>query len=136
MPNQIVPLLAVTKEPHIRVRVPEFRIDIGASPDGNQLGSSYDNYDLVINVSDSLCTAFDTTAKTRSLWFPINEVGQWTHAPFFAVKRALDELITLRAAGSTFIAMPAPIAAIWWFTLGFFFSVTTIRPQPGRSWRS
>ncbi len=86
----------MANEPHIRVRVPEFRIDIGASPDGNQLGSSYDGYDLVINVSDTPCTAFDTTAKTRSLWFPINEVGQWTHAPFFAVKRCLDEFITGR----------------------------------------
>ena len=48
-------------------------------------------YCAVINVSDSPCATFDYQLKVPSFWFPINEIGQWGHSPFFGTLRVVNE---------------------------------------------
>jgi hypothetical protein len=49
-------------------------------------------YCAVVNVSDSPCATFDyQKAGVPSFWFPINEIGQWTHAPFYGTLRVVNE---------------------------------------------
>lgn len=51
-----------------------------------------ENYCAVINVSDSQCATFDYQyAGIPSFWFPINEIGQWGHSPFFGTLRVVNE---------------------------------------------
>jgi hypothetical protein len=48
-------------------------------------------YCAVVNVSDSPCATFDYQLKVPSFWFPINEIGQWLHSPFFGTLRVVNE---------------------------------------------
>ena len=49
-------------------------------------------YCAVINVSDSQCATFDyQRAGVPSFWFPINEIGQWGHAPFYGALKVVNE---------------------------------------------
>ena len=48
-------------------------------------------YCAVINVSDSQCSTFDYQPYIPSFWFPINEIGQWGHSPFFGTLRVVNE---------------------------------------------
>jgi hypothetical protein len=47
-------------------------------------------YCAVINVADSPCATFDYQLRVPSFWFPINEIGQWGHSPFFGTLRVAD----------------------------------------------
>lgn len=50
------------------------------------------HYCAVVNVSDSPCATFDyQKSGVPSFWFPINEIGQWTHAPFYGTLRVVNE---------------------------------------------
>lgn len=48
-------------------------------------------YCAVINVSDSPCATFDYQLHIPSFWFPINEIGQWGHSPFFGALRVVNQ---------------------------------------------
>lgn len=48
-------------------------------------------YCAVINVSDSPCATFDYQLHVPSFWFPINEIGQWGHSPFFGSLRVVNQ---------------------------------------------
>ena len=48
-------------------------------------------YCAVINVSDSPCASFDYQLKVPSFWFPINEIAQWGHSPFYGSLRVVNE---------------------------------------------
>lgn len=48
-------------------------------------------YCAVINVSDSPCATFDYQLKVPSFWFPINEIGQWGHSPFYGAMRVVNQ---------------------------------------------
>ena len=50
------------------------------------------NYCAVVNVSDSPCATFDyQRVGVPSFWFPINEIGQWTYAPFYGTLKVVNE---------------------------------------------
>lgn len=45
-----------------------------------------------INVSDSICATFDLQEiGMPSYWFPINEIAQWTHAPFYGALKVVNK---------------------------------------------
>lgn len=48
-------------------------------------------YCAVINVADSPCASFDYQLKVPSFWFPINEIAQWGHSPFYGALRVVNE---------------------------------------------
>jgi hypothetical protein len=48
-------------------------------------------YCAVVNVSDSPCATFDYQLKVPSFWFPINEIGQWSHSPFYGTLKVVNE---------------------------------------------
>ena len=48
-------------------------------------------YCAIVNVSDSPCATFDYQLKVPSFWFPINEIAQWTYAPFYGTLRVVNE---------------------------------------------
>jgi len=50
-----------------------------------------DTYSAVINVSDSPCATFDYQMKIPSFWFPINEVENWGHVPFYGTLKVVNE---------------------------------------------
>lgn len=45
----------------------------------------------VVNVSDSPCATFDYQLKIPSFWFPINEIAQWGHSPFYGTLRVVNQ---------------------------------------------
>jgi hypothetical protein len=45
----------------------------------------------IINVADSPCATFDYQLHVPSFWFPINEIGQWGHYPFFGALRVVNQ---------------------------------------------
>ena len=47
-------------------------------------------YCAVVNVSDSPCASFDYQLKVPSFWFPINEISQWSHSPFFGTLKVVN----------------------------------------------
>jgi len=47
-------------------------------------------YCAVINVSDSPCATFDYQLNIPSFWFPINEIGQWGHSPFYGALKVVN----------------------------------------------
>lgn len=49
------------------------------------------HYCAVINVADSPCASFDYQLHIPSFWFPINEIGQWGHSPFFGSLRVVNQ---------------------------------------------
>lgn len=49
------------------------------------------HYCAVINVSDSQCATFDYTGHIPSFWFPINEIKEWGHSPFFGTLRIVNQ---------------------------------------------
>lgn len=71
--------------------------DVTRTPKGldNVLTFSSDiiaqKYCAVINVSDSPCATFDYQLKVPSFWFPINEIGQWGHSPFYGAIRVVNQ---------------------------------------------
>jgi hypothetical protein len=50
-----------------------------------------ETYCAVINVSDSPCATFDYQLHLPSFWFPINEIGQWNHSPFFGALKVVNQ---------------------------------------------
>ncbi len=54
-----------------------------------------ENFCAVINVSDSPCATFDyQNAGIPSFWFPVNEIGQWGHSPFFGTLKVVNQYYT------------------------------------------
>lgn len=47
-----------------------------------------EKFSAIINVSDSPCSTFDHSCP--SFWFPIQELGRWGHAPFYAAAKVVD----------------------------------------------
>lgn len=52
-------------------------------------------YCAIVNVSDRPMATFDyQKAGIPSFWFPINELGIWTHAPFYGTMKVVNEYYT------------------------------------------
>lgn len=49
------------------------------------------HYCAVVNVSDSPCASFDYQMHIPSFWFPINEIAEWGHSPFYGTLRVVNE---------------------------------------------
>lgn len=50
-----------------------------------------EKYCACINVSDSQCATFDLQEMGMpAFWFPINEIGQWMHSPFYGALKVVN----------------------------------------------
>ena len=68
-------------------------ITTGPEADHTPIGRTkvrLEDYDVVVNVSDTAGKLFDKP-PVPYYWFPINESGQWGHAPFLGLSRVYQE---------------------------------------------
>lgn len=67
------------------------KLNLAISPDParNEIAVSVlaARYSAVINVADSPCLSLDMSRWIPSLWFPVNEVGDWGYAVFYGAQK-------------------------------------------------
>lgn len=70
---------------------PYDKIFIGCDPLDGMTNETAKSYDAIVNVSCSECAYFSPAfAGQKMHWTPVNEMGQWSLAAFYYVKKVLD----------------------------------------------
>lgn len=73
-----------------QMAAPYDNIYVGSDPTDGMTPEDATSFQVFLNVSDSECNYFDPLPGQRMHWTPINELGYWSYAPFFYVKKVLD----------------------------------------------
>ncbi len=75
-----------------KMSTPYENVYIGTDPRDGLKKETAESFDVFINVADSPSVIFEPYPHKRhyTYWFPINEMGYWSHSSFYGAIKALD----------------------------------------------
>ena len=98
-------------------------------------------FDVVLNVSDSMCWLTEPELIKESgceyHWFPINEMSRWGYAPFFWSKRLLDSAYARKKSIGVHChagAHRSPIISLMWMASREGSLEDALRLFEGKDW--
>lgn len=74
-----------------QLKAPYDRIYVGPDPGDGMTKEFADQFDAIVNVSSTKCATFEPSRPDqRTYWYPVIEMGRWSHGYLLWLKEVLD----------------------------------------------